>query len=65
MLVIVILLFFIILFGFVLEYLNVLEESEAVSKFINFYKDTIEEISKLEKKNELKETLRKHAYHFM
>lgn len=63
--VIVILLFFIILFGFVLEYLNILEESEAVSKFINFYKDTIEEISKLEKKNELKETLRKHAYHFM
>lgn len=50
MLVIVILFFFIILFGFVLEYLNILEESEAVSKFINFYKDTIEEISKLEKK---------------
>lgn len=57
MLVIVILLFFIILFGFVLEYLNVLEESEAVSKFINFYKDTIEEISKLEKK---RMNLKKH-----
>ena len=57
MLVIVILLFFIILFGFVLEYLNILEESEAVSKFINFYKDTIEEISKLEKK---RMNLKKH-----